>query len=444
LLYFRYKVMHVSSRKGFTLIELLVVIAIIAILAVVVVLTLNPAELLRQSRDSNRVSDMATLTNALNLYNTDQGGSQSYSLGSASTAYISIPDPTATSTAGDQCQGLGMPSVPSGTYHCAPGSFYRNVDGTGWIPVNFSAITSGSPLGSLPVDPTNQTSSNLFYTYQTNGTQFETTAVMESQKYQSLATTDGGPYTNLYVKGSNLSLALTDYDVGSENDGSTAVPSAYEYKAGNRMFFKRFTTASGGVLQSCSVNMGSVTTYYPNHMKCALYTDSSGVPGSLIANTQSAQIVPVAGWNTFSVTGGTTLSPATSYWLAYWADTFSDNFPGVESSGSYRNYEETVTYGSWPTTASGASAWDYMNGAYITLQTTGIPNTWYAPINGSSQQYWPIPAKVWFNGNPGTEETSPSGLTGTNEWYSTGNTLYVYSTSTPSAFNYPQLCTESR
>ena len=42
------------KRSGFTLIELLVVIAIIAILAVVVILTLNPAQLLAQARDSTR------------------------------------------------------------------------------------------------------------------------------------------------------------------------------------------------------------------------------------------------------------------------------------------------------------------------------------------------------------------------------------------------------
>src|ERR1035438_1141793 len=56
------------KKGGFTLIELLVVIAIIAILSVVVVLTINPAELLRQSRDSNRVSDMSTLRTAVSLY----------------------------------------------------------------------------------------------------------------------------------------------------------------------------------------------------------------------------------------------------------------------------------------------------------------------------------------------------------------------------------------
>ena len=60
-----------KNRKGFTLIELLVVIAIIAVLAVVVVLTLNPAELLRQARDSNRLSDFATMKSAISLYATD-------------------------------------------------------------------------------------------------------------------------------------------------------------------------------------------------------------------------------------------------------------------------------------------------------------------------------------------------------------------------------------
>jgi prepilin-type N-terminal cleavage/methylation domain-containing protein len=177
-----------TDDLGFTLIELLVVIAIIAILAVVVVLTLNPAELLRQSRDANRVSDMSTLTDALNLYVTDQAGSASFYLGNASDTYPSTYDPSATSTAGDQCQGLGMLSLNTSTgqaWQCAPSSTYRDVNITGWIPVNLNAISAGSPIGSLPVDPTNQTSSGLFYSYNTNGSQFEVTANLESQKYKA-------------------------------------------------------------------------------------------------------------------------------------------------------------------------------------------------------------------------------------------------------------------
>ena len=56
---------------GFTLIELLVVIAILAILAVAVVLVLNPAEFVRQSRDSARLQDLSTLNKALVLYQVD-------------------------------------------------------------------------------------------------------------------------------------------------------------------------------------------------------------------------------------------------------------------------------------------------------------------------------------------------------------------------------------
>src|SRR5712691_11704897 len=106
--------MRRNSHSAFTLIELLIVIAIIAVLAVVVILTLSPAELLRQARDSNRLSDMDTITKAISLYTLDVGNS----LGNASTTYVSIPDPSATSTAGDQCQGLGLPALPSGWgYH---------------------------------------------------------------------------------------------------------------------------------------------------------------------------------------------------------------------------------------------------------------------------------------------------------------------------------------
>jgi prepilin-type N-terminal cleavage/methylation domain-containing protein len=201
-----------SHRSGFTLIELLVVIAIIAVLSVVVILTLQPTELLRQSRDSNRFSDFSTLTTALGTY-LAQGGS---SLGSASTTYISIPDPAATTTAGDHCEGLGLPAAPSGfSYRCAASSTYNRVDGTGWIPVNFMSLNGTPVISSLPVDPINQTSSNLYYTYMTDGTRYEFTAVLESQKYSiggsnDAESKDGGQYSNLYEKGTNLSLLPRD------------------------------------------------------------------------------------------------------------------------------------------------------------------------------------------------------------------------------------------
>src|SRR3989338_7505949 len=55
-------------RKGFTLIELLIVIGILAILATTVVLVLNPAQILAESRDTQRVSDLGAVQSAIGLY----------------------------------------------------------------------------------------------------------------------------------------------------------------------------------------------------------------------------------------------------------------------------------------------------------------------------------------------------------------------------------------
>lgn len=56
-----------KRNEGFTLLELLVVVAIIAILALVVLLAINPAEMMRKSRDSQRLSDLGTIRRALDL-----------------------------------------------------------------------------------------------------------------------------------------------------------------------------------------------------------------------------------------------------------------------------------------------------------------------------------------------------------------------------------------
>src|SRR3989344_2835396 len=123
---------------GFTLIELLVVIAILAVLATAVVLVITPAELLKQGRDSTRLSDLAALNSALGLFQVDQYNS---SLGTSSVVYVSIPDSSAT------CANLGLPTLPSGwSYHCAPSSTLTRVDSTGWVPVNLALFSAGSPL----------------------------------------------------------------------------------------------------------------------------------------------------------------------------------------------------------------------------------------------------------------------------------------------------------
>ncbi len=208
----------INNRKGFTLIELLVVIAIIAILAVVVVLTLNPAQLLAQSRDSNRVSDFATLKSAISLYQVDVSSTNMGTAGTIVLAYAgtntNVPALTVFQSS-TTAAGWGYNSADATATSSATS---RAVNGTGWIPINFGAISSGAPFGSLPIDPlgTGQNAncvggSPCMYTYLTNGTQYKIAAKMESTKYQNggsgdVETGDGGNSTSTYEAGTNVNL----------------------------------------------------------------------------------------------------------------------------------------------------------------------------------------------------------------------------------------------
>ena len=115
-----------NHKKGFTLIELLVVIAIISILAVVVVLTLNPAELLRQSRDSQRVSDLGTLKSAISLYLVDAAypNLASSTTGGYAACYLSTISGKGTTTTTPAC-GVFTKTYASGN-SSATALLYRN------------------------------------------------------------------------------------------------------------------------------------------------------------------------------------------------------------------------------------------------------------------------------------------------------------------------------
>lgn len=199
-----------KNRSGFTLIELLVVIAIIAILSVVVILTLNPAELLRQARDSNRVSDMATLKSALSLFEADVATSSVNALGAYGTLYANSAATTVSST---YITANGLPVGSWGyattTVGVVSTSASRAVNGSGWIPTSLSSISSGAPIGSLPVDPVNNAS--FTYTFAASSTVFKLATKMESTKYNfggggDVVSSDGGNSTTTYEQGTNLSL----------------------------------------------------------------------------------------------------------------------------------------------------------------------------------------------------------------------------------------------
>lgn len=120
--------------KGFTLIEILIVIGIIAILASVVVIAINPARQFAQARNTQRLSNVNTILNAVYQYAVDNNG--------IVPAAIPVNSTCATLATNEVCKTGGV---------C-----------TGLVDLS-SLTTNEIYLVSMPVDPTGATANGAGY-----------------------------------------------------------------------------------------------------------------------------------------------------------------------------------------------------------------------------------------------------------------------------------------
>jgi len=138
----------------------------------VVVLAINPTEITKKARDTQRLTDMANLEMLLQLARSEGMLNTSYCDGTK--IYASLPSETP----------LSNNNLPAGiSWAQVNEDNIRKPDGTGWIPLNFKSLNY-LQTSVLPVDPKNSLDNSLYYTFYCNPQrEYILTAYPESQTF---------------------------------------------------------------------------------------------------------------------------------------------------------------------------------------------------------------------------------------------------------------------
>ncbi|OGK14120.1 hypothetical protein A3H80_04665 [Candidatus Roizmanbacteria bacterium RIFCSPLOWO2_02_FULL_37_19] len=182
-----------NLNKGFTLIELLVVVAIIAILALLILLALNPVEMQRRSRDSERLSDLGTLRKAIDLTLAD-GGTLPGTTGTpfsrnTGAASLDVTDDVNNLVGMDIGKYLSV--IPQDPQHEAG-----------------DATTIQTTNGVCPSGTASIQKQNMVYTFTSDGDVYVLTATLESTDNCKIPSEDGGDDDDLYELGTDPGLDL--------------------------------------------------------------------------------------------------------------------------------------------------------------------------------------------------------------------------------------------
>lgn len=269
--------------SGFTLIELLIVIGILAVLATITVLVLNPAQLFAQARDSQRITELQTINRALQFAQLE--GVTAF--GTAQTVYVSIPDTSPT------CANLSLPPLTSGwLYACKDAASYRLPNGAGWMPVNFSGLTSGG-LSILPVDPVNTVVGDYYYTYLAGS--WALTARFESTKYISeKAGTDDGADSNRIELGTEKALwAQSGAPTGG--GGANTAPTAAGTSVTTAYNTPTTITLAATDPEQCELTFSALTS--PANGTLGLVTGQTCVTGLPRADSATITYTPTSGFS---------------------------------------------------------------------------------------------------------------------------------------------------
>ena len=135
--------MSKKYSRGFTLIELLVVIGIISILAAIVLVAVNPGRQFASARDTQRRSDLYSITNTIYQFAAEHNGN--------------LPD----TDADDSTSNFPTGATCIGTNAAAPDSCFNLAAATNEAGTEIVVPTY---IAAIPFDPSTGTAANSQYT----------------------------------------------------------------------------------------------------------------------------------------------------------------------------------------------------------------------------------------------------------------------------------------
>lgn len=213
-----------AGRRGFALIDVAVMTGVVALLGATAAFVLNPADIMKESRDVERITALGKMNAAMGLLFATSDWRPARGVCAESVA-------TSTSPLGEALwKGLDMSVPVPRCYQHAPhsvarceeryeapisgaSSASRKNDGSGWVPMNLSRAAGGTLLAEWPIDPKEDGINFYSFVCRRNGNdiKWEFAAHMESARYgaggpDDVESTDKGNRPGLLEVGTDMEL----------------------------------------------------------------------------------------------------------------------------------------------------------------------------------------------------------------------------------------------
>jgi hypothetical protein len=167
--------------------------------------------------------------------------------------------------------------------------------------------------------------------------------------------------------------------------GVTTINASTDSNDSNTMNGAKYVAPETGTITSMSVYVGTIAAAPNNQYQLAIYADSAGAPGALIAKSATGTLTANS-WNTIAVS--TPVTANTNYWLMYNTNGNSASVNDLKyaSGASNQAAYKSQAFGTWPTTFGAATFENAQFSMYATYttDTTAPTVSITAPLDGST------------------------------------------------------------